>query len=689
MALCSARVADAAGPTAAPRAPLPVVHAPSHVRLVLAVPHVAPAPDVVQPAATSPQQQQQEQEEHYETLEVMADEAIKDLKLRMLNRGFRRPPGTGCLVFGDLDEHVRAGLVRASPAPGSDFLHIFAPAAAVESVSVRTLLREFSLSSGAGGSPAGAGAWPLVVAAPRRAAAAAAPAGANAASAAAPPPPPPAEAAATSAVVHLLVHKSARVAWRHMGNDTFELSISSPAETTTAKDLMRKVEDATGLSLRDGQHQLVYGSQVLEATRPLADYGITKGAVLKLLPVQPAAAAPAGDDGADGAAPRDTLPDGSPRLESPLHSLHEHWKRARAGLAEGHAPRLAPAGTGGCYFLLDEEGRPTAVFKPNDEEPLAANNPRGRAAPPPPSPIHLGGAWTFPAPPPPRTTGAAAAGGEAAIAAGAVAPGEGLRRGLRPGEGAVREVAAFVLDHGNFSGVPPTAMVQLEVGRGVAGAGEAPAAKVGSLQTFVAAESDCEERGVSAFSAREVHKIAILDLRLGNTDRNGSNILARRGGADGGWELVPIDHGCCLPDSFEDISFEWSWWPQAELPFDEAARAYIAALDADKDAATLAAHGLPVRPECLRVLRVCTMVLKKGAAAGLTPAQIAGVVSREGPGRSPVERMHALAAARASAEAGGAPEAAREAAYLRHMGALVDELLADDFVLENAGQLLL
>ncbi|KIZ05332.1 hypothetical protein MNEG_2621 [Monoraphidium neglectum] len=235
-------------------------------------------------------------------------------------------------------------------------------------------------------------------------------------------------------------------------------------------------------------------------------------------------------------------------------------------------------------------------------------------------------------------------------------------------------------------------MVQLEVGSGAAaGAADAPAAapraKVGSLQQFVAADSDCEERGVSDFPASEVHKIAILDLRLGNTDRNGGNILARRG-AGGAWELVPIDHGCCLPDRFEDLSFEWQWWPQAERPFDDAARAYIASLDAERDAATLAAHGLVLRPECLRVLRVCTMLLQKAAAAGLTPSQIAGIASRQALGRSPLEKMHGAAAALAGVGAGGAG-GFDEAAYLGYMGKLIDELLEDDFVLDNGGQLLL
>ena len=58
---------------------------------------------------------------------------------------------------------------------------------------------------------------------------------------------------------------------------------------------------------------------------------------------------------------------GSPLLSSPEHQLFEDWQKARAGLAKGHAPRLAPAGTGGSYFISGEDGLPVALFKPNDE----------------------------------------------------------------------------------------------------------------------------------------------------------------------------------------------------------------------------------------------------------------------------------------------------------------------------------
>ena len=65
----------------------------------------------------------------------------------------------------------------------------------------------------------------------------------------------------------------------------------------------------------------------------------------------------------------------------------------------------------------------------------------------------------------------------------------------------------------------------------------------------------------------EVHKIAILDMRLANTDRNGGNILVQRkpGKSRPEYQLIPIDHGYCLPSTFADINFEWMYWPQVIL----------------------------------------------------------------------------------------------------------------------------
>ncbi|CAL5224925.1 g7694 [Coccomyxa viridis] len=416
-------------------------------------------------------------------------------------------------------------------------------------------------------------------------------------------------------VVHLVVRHTAKVKYSVQGSN-FELSISA---SDTAETVKRRAEAVSGLPF--DSHQLLHNGKVLSG-RPLAEYGVHKGSVLELVPYEPFIPQP--------------MPEGSPLLSSPDHELFDGFQAARAGLKNGHAPKLASAGTGGSYFIAGADGKPVAVFKPLDEEPCAVNNPKG----------------------------------------GFRGLEQGLRRGVRPGEGAVREVAAFLLDHHHFAGVPPTALVSCHASASPASAD----GKVGSLQAYVEAEGDCEERGISHLPAHEVHKIAVLDMRLGNCDRNGGNILVKRG-ASGAHELVPIDHGYVLPDSFQDISFEWLYWPQARAPLDGAARAYIAALDAERDLLVLAQHGLGIRPECARVLRVLTMLLQKAASRGLTPFHIGSIMCREGMGKSPLEKLHSRATAQTCASSGAGLSAAAEPVYLRHMEQLMEEYLS-----ENVGE---
>lgn len=145
--------------------------------------------------------------------------------------------------------------------------------------------------------------------------------------------------------------------------------------------------------------------------------------------------------------------------------------------------------------------------------------------------------------------------------------------------------------------------------------------KLGSLQEFVYHIADTSDFGASRFRTRDVHAIGILDIRLFNTDRHAGNILVRQPQASSGscrdlsvfaagsrtlgmrppslinaaaaavasseYELIPIDHGFCLPEALEAPFFEWLHWPQACLPFSEEELQYIARLDAAADIALL------------------------------------------------------------------------------------------------------
>ncbi|PWA96804.1 phosphatidylinositol 3- and 4-kinase, Ubiquitin family protein [Artemisia annua] len=271
------------------------------------------------------------------------------------------------------------------------------------------------------------------------------------------------------------------------------------------------------------------------------------------------------------------------------------------GLRNGNNPIRSSEGTGGAYLMLDASGtKYLSVFKPIDEEPMAVNNPRDL-------PLSVDG--------------------------------EGLKKGTTVGEGALREVAAYILDHPKgergslagerkgFSGVPPTFMATcLHKGFNHP---DGVKEKIGSLQMFMENDGSCEDMGPSAFPVEEVHKIAVLDMRLANADRHAGNILVSKE-KDGKVVLIPIDHGYCLPTSFEDCTFDWLYWPQARKPFSPETVDYIESLDVEEDIALLKFYGWRNLPsECARTFRISTMLLKKGVKKGLTPFAIGNIMCRE------------------------------------------------------------
>lgn len=271
------------------------------------------------------------------------------------------------------------------------------------------------------------------------------------------------------------------------------------------------------------------------------------------------------------------------------------------GLDSGNHPIRSSEGSGGAYLMQDSTGLEyVSVFKPIDEEPKAVNNPHGLPSSP---------------------------------------DGEGLKKGTRVGEGAFREVAAYLLDHPRhgrrgvtgkevgFAGVPPTFLVNcLHKGfnhpKGIT-------AKIGSLQKFIKNNGSCEDIGPGTFPVAEVHKISVLDIRLANADRHAGNMLFSKDKETGQTVLIPIDHGYCLPESFEDCTFEWLYWPQASQPYSADTVDYIKSLDAEEDIALLKSYGWDLPLECARILRISTMLLKKGVERGLTPFDIGSIMSRK------------------------------------------------------------
>jgi hypothetical protein len=170
------------------------------------------------------------------------------------------------------------------------------------------------------------------------------------------------------------------------------------------------------------------------------------------------------------------------------------------GMRSGNSPILSEAGVGGTYFMKDSSNRKIGVFKPHDEEMGCLNNPKGF------TPMSNGFIDCS------RT------------------------KGVVGGEAAFRECAAYVLDHEYFSGVPATDLVACNYPC----FNNSPTTghsfleeniKIGSFQEFKEHDFDAEDispKRAAKFPVNEVHKIAILDIRLFNTDRHGGNILVRK-----------------------------------------------------------------------------------------------------------------------------------------------------------------
>jgi hypothetical protein len=378
--------------------------------------------------------------------------------------------------------------------------------------------------------------------------------------------------------------------------ETFTLQFKDGKENVTAlqvkpwqtiKETKRKLAEATapqGFELLIDNDKLVsqvmrqrlfFQGQVLKDSKTLQDYSLKEGDVIYRLAQEDKSVAPSSVE------PSVEVVLGNYKSPPELLSVIDG---CRKGLSQGLSPVLASSGLGGTYFLRDHHEHIVGVFKPEDEEAYAPNNPRGL-------PGRMGS--------------------------------RGVRNGLLSGEANVREVAAYLLDHDHFANVPMT--VRVEVSHPTFG----PTAKIGSLQEFKLHDEEAGDVSSSLFTVEGAHRISIMDMRLLNRDRNDENLLVRKTSTKG-MELIPIDHGCSLPDTFEVNWHDWAWlsWPQTKQPLSDQEKAYIARLDAALDVALLEKE-LSIRWQCLLVLRIATCFLQKGAAADLSLFDIACMMSRD------------------------------------------------------------
>jgi hypothetical protein len=235
--------------------------------------------------------------------------------------------------------------------------------------------------------------------------------------------------------------------------------------------------------------------------------------------------------------------------------------------------RPTDEGCGGVYFVGRSGRHALGIFKPEDEEFGAENNPKG------------------------------------------------YNNEERRNPGVPREVAAYQLDqrYGGWSRVPATTQV---IATKLSGE-----EKRGSLQAHVEHIDSAENFGSSMMPTLDTHKIAVLDIRLFNTDRHFANILVSK--QNDNFRLTPIDHGAILPGCLDlgKARFEWMQFKQSKMPMSSETLSYIEALDIDGDAACLRALG--IEEESITTMMLSTKVLQLGAQRGLSLWDIGNCMQRD------------------------------------------------------------
>ena len=380
---------------------------------------------------------------------------------------------------------------------------------------------------------------------------------------------------------------------------------------------------------------------------------------------------------------------GGPRAQQQAQSLQQ---AVRKGLKAGHAPQSLNQGLGGSYVFKGPSGESVGVAKPSDEEPLAPNNPKGfvgRALGDPglkPT-VRVGEAGLREV-----AASLLDHGGFASVPVTALVHiqhtifhvEEGLAGRPSSWRGAPTKLVSLqeFVEHDSDAGdcgassfpveqvhrigildvrlfntdrhsgnilirqVPPRGRASSpgraggsSGGRGSGGRskGDCGGASLGAQRNAsyacfseaTAADGGGGGAGAGAgegvnllhrgrpcaASARAIHPVAAATA-------GGSGHL------DSSVELVPIDHGFCLPETLEAAYFEWLHWPQSSMPFSKESLDYIAALNPRKDAKLLRQELPTLRTECLRVLEVTTTLLQHAAVAGLCLAEIGMLMSR-------------------------------------------------------------
>lgn len=176
------------------------------------------------------------------------------------------------------------------------------------------------------------------------------------------------------------------------------------------------------------------------------------------------------------------------------------------------------------------------------------------------------------------------------------------------------ECIGYRLDHAGFAGVPPTEQTRMKC-ESLWGN------RRGSFQLFVGGGYVMGHLPFQEYETvpdEQVRKIAILDIRLLNSDRHEYNLIYENE------TLIPIDHSEILTTN-SLVGFLWTEWPQAHTLFSEGERAYIEHLNPMEDYRLLIDEFKFSRSRAATCY-LATLFLQIGMKCGFTVGEIGGLM---------------------------------------------------------------
>ncbi|MCH9632431.1 MAG: hypothetical protein S4CHLAM6_07670 [Chlamydiae bacterium] len=164
------------------------------------------------------------------------------------------------------------------------------------------------------------------------------------------------------------------------------------------------------------------------------------------------------------------------------------------------------------------------------------------------------------------------------------------------------ELLAYAFDLDHFAKVPPVAEVFIpEYGQVIVQKWVANTKMVRDHQI------KSEESSQQANLIEQLHHIRMLDIRLGNSDRNNGNLLITK--QNDQCNIIPIDHDLLMFYIPNDLDWEA---PYLNLPFSKITQSHISKIDLEKDALTM--KKFSCSDEEIKSMKLRTTLLKMAVA---------------------------------------------------------------------------